>query len=244
MFSKRWQTSPRAYDVVHDHDIEIPVSAGFALDCDVFRPNSSERFPVILCMFPFKKEMQFESVVPAAISPERVMVEGGDPNFYVRRGYVQVFCNVRGTGKSGGTFDHMGPGTTQDTYDAIEWLAVQPWCDGQVATFGTSYFAMTAKRVAALKPPSLKTIFAPFAAGDQYRDAIFHGGIFSFRFHRHRPLAELAEQPPRGPKLARSHRPAGIRPQGAACVARPRDRDPARSGGSAQQPRSRRFHAC
>jgi predicted acyl esterase len=43
---------------------------------------------------------------------------------------------------------------------------------------------MTAKRVAELKPPSLKTIFAPFATTDQYRDAIFQGGIFSFVFHK------------------------------------------------------------
>ena len=43
---------------------------------------------------------------------------------------------------------------TEDLYDVIEWAARQPWCDGQVATFGSSYFAMTAKRVAELKPPS------------------------------------------------------------------------------------------
>jgi len=185
MFSKNWHTSKREFTILHERDVAIPVRAGFTLDCDVLRPDSTERFPVILCLFPFYKDVQLESHMAEAISPRLVMVEGGDPNFYVRRGYVQVFCNVRGTGKSGGEFDHLGPGTAEDIYDAIEWLALQPWCDGQVATFGTSYFAMTAKRVAPLKPPALKTIFAPFGSGDQYRDAVFHGGIFSFRFHRH-----------------------------------------------------------
>jgi predicted acyl esterase len=80
---------------------------------------------------------------------------------------------------------HMSPSTIEDIYDVIEWLATQPWCDGQVATFGTSYFAMTAKRVAMLKPPSLRTIFAPFGVTDEYRHAVFQGGIFSFRFHKH-----------------------------------------------------------
>lgn len=183
MFSTKWETSPRRYEVVHDRNVAIPVRAGFTIDCDLLRPDSDGKFPVILCMFPFDKDVQTEPRMPVAICPELVMVEGGDFNFYVRRGYVQVFANVRGTGLSGGEFDHLGDGTIEDMYDVIEWLARQPWCDGQVATFGASYFAMTAKRVAELAPPSLKTVFAPFGTADQYRHAMFHGGIFSFRFH-------------------------------------------------------------
>jgi predicted acyl esterase len=185
MFSKKWETSKRKYQVVHEPEVAIPVSAGFTLDSDVFRPDSDEKFPVILSVFPFYKEKQNQPVKPVAVCPEWVMAEGGDYNFYVRRGYVHVFANLRGTGKSGGEFDHLGDGTIQDMYDMIEWLAKQPWCDGQVATFGTSYFAMPAKRVAELKPPSLKTIFAPFGVTDQYRHAIYQGGIFSYVFHPH-----------------------------------------------------------
>ena len=184
MFSTKWETSKRQYGVIEERDVAIPVSTGFTIDCDIFRPDSTGKFPAILCFFPFSKENQTKPIMPVAVCPEYVALEGGDYNFYVRRGYVQVFANVRGTGKSGGEFDHLAPGTIQDMYDVIEWLAKQPWCDGQVATFGTSYFAMTAKRVAELKPPSLKTIFAPFGVTDQYRDAIFHGGIFSYVFHR------------------------------------------------------------
>jgi len=185
MLSKGWKTSKRQYQISHDRNVAIPVRAGFTLDADIMRPESPGKFPVILCLFPFDKGMQIESRKPVAICPELVAAEGGDFNFYVRRGYVQVFVNLRGTGRSGGYFDHMSPGTIEDIYDAIEWLATHPWCDGQVATFGTSYFAMTAKRVAMLKPPSLKTIFAPFGVTDEYRHAVFQGGIFSFRFHKH-----------------------------------------------------------
>ena len=135
-------------------------------------------------LFPLDKENMLKPMMPVAVCPEFVSIEGGDYNFYVRRGYAQVFANVRGTGQSGGLFDHLGDGTIEDMYDVIEWLAKQPWCDGQVATFGTSYFSMTAKRVAELKPPSLKTIFAPFGTTDQYRQAIYQGGIFSFEFHQ------------------------------------------------------------
>jgi predicted acyl esterase len=184
MFSTKWETSKRQYDIIHERNVAIPVRAGFTIDCDILRPDSAEQFPTILCLFPFHKEDQTKSIMPVAVNPRLVSIEGGDYHFYVRRGYAQIFANVRGTGLSGGEFDHLGDGTIGDIYDVIEWLAKQPWCDGQVATFGTSYFAMTAKRVAELKPPSLKTIFAPFGVTDQYRQAIYHGGIFAFVFHQ------------------------------------------------------------
>jgi putative CocE/NonD family hydrolase len=184
MLGTTWQTSERQYGIVHERNVAVPVSAGFTLDYDVLRPDDPGRFPCIVGFFPFKKDLMLEPMMPTACGPERVAIESGDHNFYVRRGYAMVLCNLRGTGRSGGEFDHLADGTIQDVYDAIEWLATQPWCDGQVATFGTSYFAMIPKRVAELNPPSLKTIFAPWGVTDQYRDAVFNGGIFSYVFHR------------------------------------------------------------
>lgn len=184
MLTQTYELSRREFEVKRYSGIRVPVSAGFELACEIVRPVTGKRVPVILCVMPFNMEKNFSTVMPRAISGEWVAVEGGDPNFYGRRGYAQAFVSLRGTGDSGGTFDHMGPGTIRDIYEIIEWLAAQPWCDGQVATFGTSYFAMPIKLVALLRPPSLKAIFAPFGVDDQYRQASFHGGIFSFKFHR------------------------------------------------------------
>jgi predicted acyl esterase len=184
MFSTRWATSAREHGVVMERNVAIPVRAGFTIDCHIVRPDGPGRFPVIASIHPFDNDRQFEPAMPKAINSPDVVLEGGDPNFYVRRGYVILMANCRGTGRSGGTFEHMGDGINEDFYDVIEWAARQPWSSGKVGTFGTSYFAMTAKRVAELKPPSLKTIFAPFGVTDQYRHAIFHGGIFSFVFHQ------------------------------------------------------------
>jgi predicted acyl esterase len=184
MFTTRWATSPREHGVVFERNVSIPVRAGFNIDCHIVRPDGPGRFPVIVSIHPFDNDRQFEPAMPKAINSPDVVLEGGDYNFYVRRGYVMLMANCRGTGRSGGTFEHMGNGINEDFYDVIEWAAKQPWSTGKVGTFGTSYFAMTAKRVAELKPPSLKTIFAPFGVTDQYRHAIFHGGIFSFVFHQ------------------------------------------------------------
>jgi len=184
MLSTKWETSKRRYEPIRERHVTIPVRAGFTIDCEIVRPDSKERFPAIVSMHPFPNDQQFEPMMPKAINPQAVTIEGGDYNFYVRRGYVMVMANCRGTGQSGGTFSHMDDGMIEDLYDVIEWVAKQPFCDGKVATFGASYFAMTAKRVAELKPPSLKTIFAIFGVTDQYRQAIYHGGIFSYVFHQ------------------------------------------------------------
>ena len=42
----------------------------------------------------------------------------------------------------------------------IEWAARQPWCDGNVVLFGTSYYAVVQPQVAARRPPALKAFFA------------------------------------------------------------------------------------
>ena len=75
-----------------------------------------------------------------------------------------------------------GARTIQHLCVAIEWLARQEWCDGNVGMSGVSYFSVVQKRVAVLKPPSLKCIFAPYGWTDGYRDLFYHGGIFSYGF--------------------------------------------------------------
>jgi len=109
-------------------------------------------------------------------------MEAGDYKFFVSRGYIHVIMNVRGSGASEGFYDFWGAQETRDIYDAVEWLAGQTWCDGNVGMFGPSYFAISQKRVAALNPPSLKCIFALYGLTDLYRDFDYHGGILRYNF--------------------------------------------------------------
>ena len=180
MFSQTWQTSPRAYGIVRDSHVPIPVAAGFTLDAEVFRPDAPGRFPVILGAHPYAQADQYAPMMPVGQGAKRGHIEMGDYNFYVRRGYVHVVLNLRGTGLSGGLFDHCGPGTIEDVRDAIEWLAVQPWSDGNVGMLGLSYFSMIQKRVAVLAPPHLKAVFCPYGVTDLYRDWHYHGGILAY----------------------------------------------------------------
>ena len=182
MFTKKWAASKREYRIIEERDVKIRMSDGVVLDADIFRPDSKGKFPAILGVHPYNKELQTAPIMPAGMNRVNACYEAGDPNFYVRRGYVQIVVNVRGTGKSGGTYQHYGPREVQDTAEVIEWAASQPWCSGNVGMFGVSYFSIVQQQVAALKPPHLKAIFCPFGYTDFYRDKFYHGGILSHSF--------------------------------------------------------------
>ena len=79
--------------------------------------------------------------------------------------------DVRGTGASSGTStDEYVPQEQDDGYDAIEWLAAQPFCDGNVNMMGISYGGFTALQIAATQPPHLRSIIPMYFTDDRYLD--------------------------------------------------------------------------
>ncbi len=185
MFTTKWSTSERKYDVIVERDIKVSMPDGTLLDGNIYRPASSERFPVILGAHAYNKDLQSPPMRPVGFTPMRGYMESGDSTFYARRGYVHAVFNVRGSGKSGGYYQLMGPLEVQDICSLIDWLAAQSWSTGDVGMFGVSYFARLAKAVAAMGPKPLKAIFAPFAGTDDYRHRCYHGGILAHGFITH-----------------------------------------------------------
>jgi len=183
MFGKTWKTSERKYEVIVERHVSIPMSDGIIIDANMFRPDSPGKFPALLGVHPYDNDLQSAPLRPAGMCVQTGGLEAGDYNFYVRRGYAQVMANQRGTGRSGDVFTMFSPRAVQDVCEMIEWIAGQPWCDGNVGIFGASWLAMLGQMVAHLRPPHLKAIFSPFAASDQYRDALYHGGILAHGFH-------------------------------------------------------------
>ena len=161
MFTRKWSTSERKYDVTVERDVRVRMPDGTLLDGNIYRPASSERFPVILGAHPYNKDLQPPPLRPVGFTPMRGYMESGDPTFFARRGYVHAVFNVRGTGKSEGFYQLLGPVEIQDICDLIDWLAAQPWSSGQVGMFGVSYFAKLAKAVAAANPKPLTAAADP-----------------------------------------------------------------------------------
>jgi hypothetical protein len=102
----------------------------------------------------------------------------------LKYGYVIVSVDVRGSGASYGTFEGLfSPEETNDAYDITEWLATQPWSDGNIGMYGRSYMGITQFMAASKAPPHLKAIFPEMSEFDHY-SFIYPGGVFHDDFFR------------------------------------------------------------
>jgi predicted acyl esterase len=176
-----------------DWDTPITMDDGVVLRADVFRPVAKGRYPIILNYGPYAKGHAFQDSRSfawermIAKKPEVAAGSGNkyqnwevvDPEKWVPDGYAIVRVDARGTGCSPGYVDPWSAREAKDTYDCVEWAAVQDWSNGKVGLNGISYFAMNAWQVAALSPPHLAAICAWEGAADHYRETCYHGGIYS-----------------------------------------------------------------
>lgn len=98
--------------------------------------------------------------------------------YFAGHGYAAVRVDLRGSGDSEGVlFDEYLPQEHRDALEIIEWLAGQPWCDGNVGMMGISWGGFNALQVAALNPPQLKAIITLCSTDDRYADdAHYMGG--------------------------------------------------------------------
>ncbi len=88
---------------------------------------------------------------------------------------------MRGRAQSEGTFSafaHEGP----DGYDAVEWVAAQPWCNGRVGTMGASYQAADQSALACLRPPHLAAMVVTYGPSSYYHSSMRHNGGLELRF--------------------------------------------------------------
>ena len=166
--------------VVHERDVDVTMRDGARLKADVFRPSGTQKVPAILNLGPYQKDKLW--TVPPNLDErqnEWMNWETVNPGWWVPRGYAAVRVDGRGSGRSPGQCEPWSFAEAVDFYDAIEWAAAQPWCNGNVGLSGISYFAINQWFVANLQPPSLKAIIPWEGFADMYRDALYHGGILN-----------------------------------------------------------------
>ncbi len=169
--SPAFEGSPQQYDVICEPDVSVPMRDGIRLATDVYRPALAGQavpgaWPVLLERTPYDKA-----------SP--VNVQTGQ--YFARRGYVCVIQDVRGRFASEGEwypFAREAP----DGYDTVEWLAAQPWCDGQVGTMGGSYCGSDQSALATLDPPHLSTMIVAVGAASYYHASMRQNGTLEQRF--------------------------------------------------------------
>lgn len=150
----------------------VKVRDGVEVGVAIYAPDSGGRFPALFAVAPYRFD---NNSLPA--SAQFLWRETGPIDFYVSQGYVYVHMDVRGSGRSGGQFGFLDRHDQEDMSDVIEWVAKQPWCDGNIGSIGQSYFCMLQWFMGAAAPPPLKCIGAHDGLADIYRAGTYHGGI-------------------------------------------------------------------
>lgn len=118
----------------------------------------------------------FEYIPYRKADMTRARDERNHPAF-AANGIASLRVEMRGSGDSEGHMPDMyAPNELNDAHHVIDWIAQQPWCNGAVGMFGTSWGG-TASLQANLKAhPALKAIIAVCATHDRYEDDIHHKG--------------------------------------------------------------------
>ena len=85
-------------------EASITVRDGTRIGVAIYAPEGSGRFPALLAASPYRYD---NNALPAG--PQFLWRETGPIEFYVGHGYAYVHMDVRGSGKSGGRFEFLGP---------------------------------------------------------------------------------------------------------------------------------------
>lgn len=174
--------SEAKYDSAVRSSQYLTMRDGVKIAIDIIRPAkdgkvAEEKLPVIWTHNRYRRAFQVKNrLISIADSP--------DIRNLVMHGYVAASADARGSGASfGKALGIFWKEETQDAYEITEWLARQPWSNGQVGMFGGSYLAVTQLMAASTKPPHLKAIFPVAALFDLY-EVGSQGGVFKEDFVR------------------------------------------------------------
>ncbi|HLE10747.1 MAG: hypothetical protein A2504_02705 [Bdellovibrionales bacterium RIFOXYD12_FULL_39_22] len=149
----------------------VQMSDGITLKTFVYSAdeNLSVPLPVVLLRTPYLfKDGQFRD--------DRYEKEA---EYYIARGYLFCVQSIRGTHGSEGTFKLLHPIEISDGKDTLSWLAVQPFCNGNVAVVGSSYEGFTALAAGITGHYILKVVFASSAPASLYDDYFLNRGILN-----------------------------------------------------------------
>ena len=155
----------------------VTVRDGTRLAIEIFRPArgskaTEEKLPVVWTHNRYRCAAMDEGRLSTVTDAFDWLLE------VLRHGYVVACVDARGSGASFGKFEGMfNLEETQDAYDVTEWLAAQPWSNGNIGMYGRSYLSMTQYMAAGRKPPHLKALF-PEVGGTDIYELIYRGGIY------------------------------------------------------------------
>jgi uncharacterized protein len=151
--------------IQYEKNIMVPMRDGIHLATDVIRIDNGSPQPVLMARIPYDKNTWMN---------DNLFIF--DAFRAAQAGYVVIVQDTRGRYGSEGEFTPMFQERT-DGEDAIAWAAAQPWSNGKVGLFGTSYVGTTQWLAAMSQPENLHAIVPMVTYSDLYEGMMYHGGV-------------------------------------------------------------------
>ncbi|WP_251978445.1 CocE/NonD family hydrolase [Salinicola avicenniae] len=145
----------------------IPLPNGVRLAARLWLPENADDHPVpaVIECIPYRRRDA------TSADDERMHP------YFAGHGYAALRIDLRGSGDSDGVLeDEYLAGEQDDIVAAIDWIARQTWCDGNVGMMGISWGGFNSLQVSARQPPALKAIIAVGATVDRYHDDVHYKG--------------------------------------------------------------------
>lgn len=152
-------TNAAPADIHFTWGVKIPARDGVTLNATLYRPKDAAPVPAVFTLTPYIADSYHARAY-----------------HFAQHGYAFALVDCRGRGNSAGVFEPFVDDEA-DGHDIVEWLAAQPWCDGQVTMWGGSYGGFNQWMTLKARPAHLKTI-VPVASAHAGVDFPFYKNIF------------------------------------------------------------------
>jgi len=157
------------YDVEVAKNTIVAMRDGVKLATDLYRPARggivvSGKFPALLTRTPYNKDDA-----------------GNEARTYAAKGYIVVVQDVRGRYGSEGRWVPIRE-DPNDGFDTAQWIGQQPWFEGGIGTFGSSYGGATQHALAIANAPHVKAMIPRNAMSDFGLYGVRHNGAFELRW--------------------------------------------------------------
>lgn len=151
-------------------ETNIPMSDGQSLKADIYIPENWTTGPTILIQTPYNKNL-YRLNLPLGIGQAQATM-----------GYAIVIVDWRGFWGSADAAYTGAPDIGEDGYDVVEWIANQPWSDGNIGTWGPSALGRVQYLTAKENPPHLKCIVPVVAAPTYTYNEYYPGGCYRVEY--------------------------------------------------------------
>jgi putative CocE/NonD family hydrolase len=162
------------YLKMHD-GVEIAVSLYLPKDL-----KSNERVPVLMRTTRYWREPQTTWMLKTLTSLHIVrssFLTAPDVKYFNQRRFAVLLVDARGTGASGGhRAVEFSPAEVADMGEIAAWAAAQPWCNGNVGTFGISYEGNTAELAGVPNQPAIRAVMPLYDTFDN-TEAVGERGV-------------------------------------------------------------------